>query len=48
MATDPIKLDDLEMLSLLAVGLILYMERVAAGEKTHFPILISYCVALIN
>ena len=37
MATDPTKLDDLEMLSLLAVGLILYMGRVAAGEKDPFP-----------
>ncbi len=33
MATDPTKLDDLEMLSLLAIGLIPCMERVAAGEK---------------
>jgi hypothetical protein len=37
MATDPTKLDDLEMLSLLAHGLIPYMERVAAGEKDPFP-----------
>ncbi len=37
MATDPTKLDDLEMLSLLAVGLIPYMGRVAAGEKDPFP-----------
>ncbi len=36
MASDPTKLDDLEMLSLLAVGLILYMGRVAAGEKDPF------------
>ncbi len=37
MATDPTKLDDLEMLSLLAVGLIPYTGRVAAGEKDPFP-----------
>ena len=37
MANDPTKLDDLEMLSLLAVGLIPFMERVAAGEKDPFP-----------
>ena len=37
MATDPTKLDDLEMLSLLAHGLIPYMERVAAGEEDPFP-----------
>ena len=37
MATDPTKLDDLEMLSLLAYGLISYMGRVAAGEKDPFP-----------
>ena len=37
MATDPTKLDDLEMLSLLAGGLIPYIERVAAGEKDPFP-----------
>ena len=37
MATDPTKLDDLEMLSLLAHGLIPYMERVAAGGKDSFP-----------
>lgn len=37
MATDPTKLDDLEMLSLLAIGLIPYMERVAAGEENPFP-----------
>jgi len=36
-ATDPTKLDDLEMLSLLAHGLIPYMERVAAGEEDPFP-----------
>lgn len=37
MASDPTKLDDMEMLSLLAVGLINYMKRVAAGEKDPFP-----------
>ncbi len=37
MATDPTKLDDLEMLSLLAQGLISYIERVMAGEKDPFP-----------
>ncbi len=37
MANDPTKLDDLEMLSLLALGLIPYMERVVAGEKDPFP-----------
>ena len=37
MVSDPTKLDDLEMLSLLAHGLIPYMERVAAGEKDPFP-----------
>jgi hypothetical protein len=37
MATDPTKLDDLEMLSLLAHGLIPYMGRVATGEKDPFP-----------
>jgi hypothetical protein len=37
MATDPTKLDNLEMLSLLAVGLIPYMKRVVAGEKDPFP-----------
>ncbi len=37
MATDRTKLDDLEMLSFLAVGLIPFMERVAAGEKDPFP-----------
>jgi hypothetical protein len=36
MTSDPTKLDDLEMLSLLAHGLILYMERVTAGEKDPF------------
>ena len=37
MATDPTKLDDLEMLSLLAHGLIPYMKQVEAGEKDPFP-----------
>ena len=37
MATDPTKLGDLEMLSLLAHGLIPYMEQVEAGEKDPFP-----------
>lgn len=37
MASDPTKLDDVEMLSLLAHGLITYMERVMAGEKDPFP-----------
>ncbi len=37
MASDPTKLDDLEMLSLLATGLIPYMGRVMAGEKDPFP-----------
>jgi hypothetical protein len=35
--TDPTKLDDIEMLSLLALGLIPHMERVVAGEKDPFP-----------
>ncbi len=37
MATDPTKLGDLGMLSLLAHGLIPYMEQVEAGEKDPFP-----------
>lgn len=37
MACDPTKLDDLEMLSLLALGLIPFVERVMAGEKDPFP-----------
>jgi len=37
MAIDPTKLDDVEMLSLLAVGLISHIERVVAGEKDPFP-----------
>lgn len=35
--TDPTKLDDIEMLSLLALGLISHMEQVVAGEKDPFP-----------
>lgn len=38
MACDLTKLDDLEMLSLLALGLTAYMKRVAAGEKDPFPL----------
>lgn len=37
MASDPTKLDDLETLSLLALGLTSYMKRIAAGEKDPFP-----------
>ncbi len=37
MTYDPTKLDDLEMLSLLARGLISYLERVRAGETEPFP-----------
>ena len=37
MISDPTKLNDIEMLSLLAVGLIPHMERVIAGEKDPFP-----------
>lgn len=37
MASDPMKPDDLEMLSLLALGLIPFMEQVMAGEKDPFP-----------
>jgi pPIWI_RE three-gene island domain Y len=37
MPSDPTKLDDLEMLSLIAHGLIPFMERVTAGEKDPFP-----------
>lgn len=37
MISDPTKLDDMEMLSLLALGLIFHMERVFAGEKDPFP-----------
>lgn len=37
MVYDPSKSDDVEMLSLLAFGLILHMEQVVAGEKDPFP-----------
>jgi hypothetical protein len=37
MISDPTKLDDVEMLSLLALGLITHMGRVDAGEKDPFP-----------
>ena len=37
MRSDPTKLNDIEMLSLLALGLVPYMERVIAGEKDPFP-----------
>lgn len=37
MTSDLSKLDDLEILSLLALGLIPHMERVVAGEKDPFP-----------
>lgn len=37
MTSDPTKLNDIEMLSLLAVGLIPHMERVIAGEQDPFP-----------
>lgn len=37
MTSDPTKLDDVEMLSLIAMGLIPFMERVVAGEKDPFP-----------
>ena len=37
MISDPTRLDDVEMLSLLALGLIPHMERVIAGEKDPFP-----------
>lgn len=37
MAADPTKLNDLEMLSLLALGLTSYMKRVEAGENDPFP-----------
>lgn len=37
MTIDPTKLDDIEILSLLALGLIPHMERVVAGEKDPFP-----------
>ncbi len=34
---DPTKLNHLEILSLLASGLIEYFERIKAGEKDPFP-----------
>lgn len=37
MISDPTKLNDIEMLSLLALGLIPHMERVIAGEQNPFP-----------
>jgi len=37
MTSDPTKPNDLEMLSLLALGLIPHMERVIAGDKDPFP-----------
>lgn len=37
MTYDPSKLDDLEMLQLIANGLIPYLDRVRAGEKNPFP-----------
>lgn len=37
MTYDPTRLDSLEILSLLARGLIDYLERVRAGEKDPFP-----------
>lgn len=37
MTSDPTKLNDIEMLSLLALGLVPYMERVIAGEPDPFP-----------
>lgn len=37
MTSDPTQLNDIEMLSLLALGLIPHMERVVAGEKDPFP-----------
>lgn len=37
MPSDPTKLDDLEMLSLIAYGLIPYMEQVMVGGKDPFP-----------
>ena len=37
MSYDPTKLDHLEILSLLARGVIQYLERVEAGEKDPFP-----------
>jgi hypothetical protein len=37
MSYDPTKLDHLEILSLLAIGLTEYFERIKAGEKDPFP-----------
>lgn len=37
MTFEPGKLDDVEMLLLIAKGLIPFMERVVAGEKDPFP-----------
>ena len=37
MTSDATILDDIEMLSLLALGLIPHMERVIAGEQDPFP-----------
>ena len=37
MSYDPTQLDDLEMLELLALGLIPYMDEVLAGEVNPFP-----------
>lgn len=37
MTYDPTRLDDQEILSLLARGLIDYLKRVSAGEKDPFP-----------
>ena len=37
MSYDPTQLDDLEMLELLALGLIPYMDEVLAGEASPFP-----------
>lgn len=37
MTFEPNKLDDVEMLSLIAKGLIPFMEQVVAGEKDPFP-----------
>lgn len=37
MKYNPAHLDDLEMLQLIALGLIPYLERVLAGEESPFP-----------
>ena len=37
MSYDPTQLDDLEMLQLIALGLIPYMDEVLAGETNPFP-----------